>query len=102
MATNPLSMKKSPAARRAILIAWIAGLSAGSANAVPPLPYPAAARDSQVDLYHGVKVADPYRWLEDIDSAETRSWVAAEDRLSRGYLDAIAGRPELTDRRAHV
>jgi len=98
MATKLFSMKKSPATRRAILVAWIAGLGAGSANAVPPLPYPEAARDPQVDVYHGVKVADPYRWLEDIDSAETRSWVAAEDRLSRGYLDSIAGRAELTQR----
>ena len=70
----------------------------GSAGATAPLGYPAAARDAQVDVYHGVKVADPYRWLEDIDSADTRAWVSAEDRLSRGFLDSIPGRDKLEAR----
>src|SRR4051794_35755592 len=42
------------------------------------LAYPPARRLEHVDLLHGVPVADPYRWLEDLDSAETRAWVAAE------------------------
>ena len=67
----------------------------GSASAIAPPGYPAAVRDAQVDVYHGVKVADPYRWLEDIDSADTRAWVSAEDRLSRGFLDSISGRAKL-------
>ena len=39
--------------------------------------YPVARRDIQTDDYFGQKVADPYRWMEDIDSPETQSWVAA-------------------------
>ena len=44
--------------------------------------------------YHGVKVPDPYRWMEDIDSPATRAWVEAEDKLSRGYLEALPGRAD--------
>ncbi len=49
-------------------------------------------------MYHGVKVADPYRWMEDIDSPETRTWVEAERKLSRDYLDAIPGRDAIAER----
>jgi prolyl oligopeptidase len=64
-------------------------------GATGALTYPNARRGTQIDDYHGVKVEDPYRWLEDIDSPETRAWVAAQDRLSRGFLDAIPGRDAL-------
>ena len=62
-----------------------------------PLDYPAAPRGTQVDDYHGIKVADPYRGLESLDSPSTRSWVEAENRLSRTYLDSIPGRTELRE-----
>jgi len=62
------------------------------------LDYPTARRATQVDDYHGTKVADPYRWMEDIDSPETRSWVAAQGRLSRQFLDSIGGRASMTQR----
>jgi len=63
-----------------------------------PLSYPPARRGDVVTDYHGVKVADPYRWMEDIDSPQTRSWVEAEDKLSREYLDAIPGRDAILER----
>src|SRR5580658_7097100 len=72
--------------------------AAASETQGAPLAYPAARRGTQVDDYHGVKVADPYRWMEEIDSAETRAWVAAESALSRRYLDAIPGRAQLVAR----
>ena len=43
----------------------------------PPMRYPVARRDVVIEDYHGTPVADPYRWLEDPDSAETRAWVEA-------------------------
>src|ERR1700731_155308 len=63
-----------------------------------PLSYPQPKRGDQVDDYHGVKVADPYRWLEDTDSAETRDWVEAENKLSFGYLEQIPYRQAIRNR----
>ena len=63
-----------------------------------PLSYPAASRDKVTADYHGVKVPDPYRWMEDIDSPATRAWVEAEGKLSRDYLDAIPGRAAIEER----
>ena len=63
-----------------------------------PLSYPAAATGNIVSDYHGVKVPDPYRWMEDIDSPETRAWVEAEGKLSRAYLDALPKHAEFSAR----
>ena len=79
-------------------VLFLVGMHASSVSASPPLGYPTAPRDAHVDVYQGRQVADPYRWLEDIDSSDTRAWVLAEDRLSRGFLDSIAGRAELAER----
>ena len=56
------------------------------------LQYPPARRSDQVDTYFGEKVADPYRWLEDVDSPETRQWIEAENKLTFSYLDSIPQR----------
>ncbi|MBX3201564.1 MAG: S9 family peptidase [Labilithrix sp.] len=48
-----------------------------------------------VDTLHGVKVPDPYRWLEDSDSAEVKSWTDAQNAHTRKVLDAIPGREAL-------
>ena len=63
-----------------------------------PLVYPRAKTVDQVDDYHGVKVPDPYRWLEDTDSAETHDWVEAENKLTFSYLDQIPYRGAIRDR----
>lgn len=64
----------------------------------PPYPffaYPAATRQDIVEDLHGHRVADPYRWLEDAASAQTREWLTAQDDLARGYLDGLPGRQRL-------
>lgn len=59
------------------------------------LSYPAARTVDQVDDYHGTKVSDPYRWLEDLDSTDTREWIEAENALTQDYLGKIAQRPKI-------
>jgi prolyl oligopeptidase len=60
--------------------------------------YPPAPRGAVVDDYHGVEVADPYRSLEELDSASTRAWVNAEAQLTESYLGAIPARERLRAR----
>jgi prolyl oligopeptidase len=62
--------------------------------------YPQTRRVEQTDVYHGVKVADPYRWLEaDIrTSPAVAAWVAAENRLTAAYLDTIPQREAIRRR----
>ena len=50
------------------------------------LNYPKAQKDGTVDEYFGVKVADPYRWLENDTSAQTAAWVEAENKVTNAYL----------------
>ena len=62
------------------------------------LKYPETKKGDVTDDYHGTKVADPYRWLEDLDSEETRNWVEAENKLSFGYLASIPARNTIKER----
>ena len=60
--------------------------------------YPAATRGGQMDDYHGRQVADPYRWLEDADAPETRTWIEAENRVTFDYLGRIPQRSKIKER----
>jgi prolyl oligopeptidase len=62
------------------------------------LKYPETKRVNQIDDYHGAKVADPYRWLEDLDSRETADWVAAQNELSIPFLEGINRRETIKNR----
>ena len=63
-----------------------------------PGGYPAARRLDLVEDLHGYRVADPYRWLEDADSAETRDWLAAQETLWAGYAGGLPRRESFTAR----
>jgi prolyl oligopeptidase len=63
-----------------------------------PLSYPEARKGDVVDDYHGTKVPDPYRWLEDPDAPETRAWIEAQNKLTFGFLEAIPGREKIKKR----
>ncbi|MEH2452673.1 prolyl oligopeptidase family serine peptidase [Nostoc sp.] len=63
-----------------------------------PLTYPSSHKSNQVDNYHGTLVADPYRWLEDPDSEETRTWIEAQNQVTFGYLSEIPTREKIKQR----
>ncbi len=60
--------------------------------------YPETKRDAVVDDVHGVKIPDPYRWLEDASKPDVKAWMAAEDKLARGVLSQLPGRDKLIAR----
>lgn len=76
----------------AVLLAASPVLAAGAR-----LTYPDAPRGNVVESYFGTQVADPYRWMEDVDAPQTVAWVKAEGDLTRSYLDAIPQRNAIRD-----
>jgi len=67
------------------------------ASGTPP-SYPETRKVDQQDTYHGTVVADPYRWLEDADSAETQAWVAAQNKVTQSVLGQIPQREAIKAR----
>jgi prolyl oligopeptidase len=102
-----LSMRRS-----LIMFALIAGLLSSVAvtpflrhslasvvdDATTKITYPESKKVDVVDNYFGTKVPDPYRWLEDENSAETKSWVQAQNATTFAYLDKISYREKLKAR----
>ncbi len=62
------------------------------------LDYPETRREHVVDVYHGVEVQDPYRWLEDDNSDQTAAWVKAQNVVTMPYLESLAGRERIKER----
>jgi hypothetical protein len=83
---------------------WFALGSAPAPSSSPaarksmPLVYPATKQIDHSDDYHGTKVADPYRWLEEPDSPATKAWIAAQNQLTFGWLETIPSRERLRQR----
>ncbi len=69
-----------------------------SSDLIAQTSYPNSRKSDQVDDYHGVKVADPYRWLEDDNSAETKAWVEAQNKVTFDYLNKIPYRAQMKKR----
>ena len=65
---------------------------ANAQSPAQPLKYPETRKTDQVDTYHGTVVADPYRWLEDDNSAETKAWVKAQNAVTDKFLEAMPQR----------
>lgn len=63
-----------------------------------PMTYPLTRQSDQVDDYFGTLVPDPYRWLEDTDSAETRAWIDAQNRLTESFLADVPARADIKRR----
>lgn len=60
--------------------------------------YPVTQKVAQTDNYHGTTIADPYRWLEDANSAETKVWVDAQNAVTQGYLAQVPQRAAIRQR----
>ncbi|MEW6072702.1 MAG: prolyl oligopeptidase family serine peptidase [Planctomycetota bacterium] len=100
-------MKNRPPLRRSFLLSVLILAAAACARPAPraeayegpPFAYPPAPAGDHVDTYHGVEVADPYRWLEeDAQSPALRAWIEAENAVTRAFLDGIPERPALLER----
>lgn len=91
---------KQTALHLSILLACAACESAPprTATSSSVTKYPAYPQDSVVDDYHGNPVADPWRGLEDPDSAATRQWIDAQNALTRTYIDAVPQRAAIEKR----
>ncbi len=63
-----------------------------------PQQYPSAKKTDHFDIYHGVRVSDPYRWLENLDSPETKTWIEAENRLTHAWLNKFSEQERLRKR----
>jgi prolyl oligopeptidase len=81
-------------------LAALAGgwLQAGAGEPAAVVSYPPTAKTNQVDDYHGTRVADPYRWLEDDNSPATKAWVEAENKVTFGFLEGIPEREPIKER----
>jgi prolyl oligopeptidase len=93
-----MQMKKA-----ALAVAVLASLGAqAGAQTCPdygtPLTYPVTKKGPQTDNYHGTQIADPYRWLEDANSAETKEWVTAQNKVTQAYLGQIPQREAIRQR----
>src|SRR5207237_8922447 len=67
----------------------------GVAAAAQALKYPQPRKGDVVETYFGTQVADPYRWMEDLNSGEVKQWVDAENAVTVRYLDALPLRKQL-------
>lgn len=76
----------------ALLALAMAPASAQSSGQGPALSYPATRTVDHVDTYHGTRVTDPYRWLEDDNSADTKTWVEAQNAVTEKYFAAMPQR----------
>jgi prolyl oligopeptidase len=93
-----MHMKKA-----AVAVAVLSALGANALAQTCPdygtaLTYPVTKKSDQSDNYHGTTIADPYRWLEDANSAETKAWVDAQNKVTQGYLATIPQRDAIRQR----
>src|SRR5215831_7017246 len=78
----------------------LALVTAGAAAAQPQ--YPTTQKRPVTDTYHGVTVTEDYRWLEDDASPEVKRWVAEQNAVTRGVIDAVPQRAEIGSRVAEL
>ena len=91
--------RTAPAAATSLLLVTSAACQqTASEIPSPKLSYPVARKGDVVDDYFGTKVADPYRWMEDLDSADVAAWVTAENTVTFDYLGGLPRRERFNRR----
>ncbi len=60
--------------------------------------YPSTPRQDIIETYHGIKVQDPYRWLEDPNSPESKAWIKAQNKITFDYLEKLPAREKIKQR----
>ncbi len=86
---------------RLMLALGVVTMAACSSTSEPPKPaltYPATTMGSVVDDLGGTKVADPYRWMESLDSPEVKAWITAQNAVTDPYLNTLPHRKALNER----
>ena len=81
-----------PYAASLLSVVMLAAAFALANSPATSFKYPATRTGDVTDDYHGRKVADPYRWLEDLDSPETARWITAQNKVTFAYLDSLTQR----------
>lgn len=66
------------------------------------MTYPETKKDYTTDNYFGTSIADPYRWLENDTSTETKSWVDEENKITQNYLEQIPYREDIKNRLTEI
>ncbi|HMP50611.1 MAG TPA: prolyl oligopeptidase family serine peptidase [Candidatus Melainabacteria bacterium] len=93
---RPMRLKFKACLAATLMI--LSSAAPGRASEAKPSVYPAATPLDHTDTYHGVTVKDPYRWLEELDSNQTKSWVESENQVTEKFLEGISVRKTIEDR----
>ena len=88
---------QAPRHNMSLLLAILVISSTSSVQAQVPKAPPARV-DNVREVIHGVEIIDPYRWLEDQDSPETRTWIDAQNKYTHSLLDGLSSRPLIQKR----
>src|SRR5215510_15853000 len=87
---------------RTVLALAVAVVSAAACQTTPAantaLRYPPTKKVDLVEDYHGTKIADPYRWMEDLDSKDVAEWVAAQNEVTEAHLGKLPARERFKQR----
>ncbi|MBL7154101.1 MAG: S9 family peptidase [Phycisphaerae bacterium] len=83
---------------RALALLAILFSACNTGSQAPGLAYPPAKKGAVIDIYHGAKVPDPYRWLEEPDSPDTQAWVAEQNKLTSAFLADVPAREKIKTR----
>ncbi len=83
---------------RKLLLLFVAACVTVNAQDIINFSYPVTKKVKQTDDYFGKKIEDPYRWLEDDNSEETKKWVAEENKVTNAYLSTIPYRDKIKSR----